>query len=213
MFGVFYSFLSFKDWIFTSSPWRLYFIATFGDTHVFLYDSILKHTLDRGSALPVDHGSTGINLHITIYWYSIRFGFSLISHLNEYISMQVRHVFFLLCQFVNYMEVTKLPVYYPSQQEKDDPKLYAENVRRLMAHEVWILIWFVSFGVYGQWIKWIILLCADICFCIVYYTLLMHLIYKYGQSKSPQVRHVTWRAFLFSGIWGLSLLKVPTLVF
>ncbi|CAI9116689.1 OLC1v1017904C2 [Oldenlandia corymbosa var. corymbosa] len=46
-----------------------------------------------------------------------------------------RHVFFLLCQFVNYMEVIKLPVYYPSQQEKDDPKLYAENVRRLMAHE------------------------------------------------------------------------------
>ncbi|KAL3505275.1 hypothetical protein ACH5RR_035116 [Cinchona calisaya] len=46
-----------------------------------------------------------------------------------------RHVFFLLCQFVNYMEVTKLPVYYPSQQEKDDPRLYAENVRRLMAHE------------------------------------------------------------------------------
>ncbi|XP_071925027.1 lysophospholipid acyltransferase LPEAT1 isoform X3 [Coffea arabica] len=47
----------------------------------------------------------------------------------------VRHVFFLLCQFVNYMEVTKLPVYHPSQQEKDDPRLYAENVRRLMAHE------------------------------------------------------------------------------
>lgn len=47
----------------------------------------------------------------------------------------VRHVFLLLCQFVNYMEVKKLPVYYPSQQEKDDPKFYAENVRRLMAHE------------------------------------------------------------------------------
>ncbi|KAL2489371.1 Lysophospholipid acyltransferase LPEAT1 [Forsythia ovata] len=46
-----------------------------------------------------------------------------------------RHVLLLLCQFVNYMEVTQLPVYYPSQQEKDDPKLYAENVRRLMAHE------------------------------------------------------------------------------
>ncbi|KAE9586764.1 hypothetical protein Lal_00004820 [Lupinus albus] len=47
----------------------------------------------------------------------------------------VRHVIFLLCQFVNYMEVTQLPVYYPSQQEKDDPKLYANNVRRLMASE------------------------------------------------------------------------------
>ncbi|KAI7729347.1 hypothetical protein M8C21_004801 [Ambrosia artemisiifolia] len=46
-----------------------------------------------------------------------------------------RHVILLLCQFVNYMTVTKLPVYYPSQEEKDNPKLYAENVRRLMARE------------------------------------------------------------------------------
>ncbi|XWS25728.1 hypothetical protein CRYUN_Cryun27aG0092600 [Craigia yunnanensis] len=36
---------------------------------------------------------------------------------------------------VNHMEVTRFPVYYPSQQEKDDPKLYANNVRRLMASE------------------------------------------------------------------------------
>ncbi|KDP38473.1 hypothetical protein JCGZ_04398 [Jatropha curcas] len=47
----------------------------------------------------------------------------------------VRHVIFLLCQFVNFMEVTRLPVYYPSQEEKDDPKVYANNVRRLMARE------------------------------------------------------------------------------
>ncbi|CAL8988724.1 unnamed protein product [Prunus brigantina] len=47
----------------------------------------------------------------------------------------VRHVIFLFCQFVNHIEVTRLPVYYPSQQEKDDPKLYATNVRRLMASE------------------------------------------------------------------------------
>ncbi|KAK3231568.1 hypothetical protein Dsin_003449 [Dipteronia sinensis] len=46
-----------------------------------------------------------------------------------------RHVLLLLCQFVNHIEVTRLPVYNPSQQEKDDPKLYAENVRRLMATE------------------------------------------------------------------------------
>ncbi|KAG5613260.1 hypothetical protein H5410_024541 [Solanum commersonii] len=46
-----------------------------------------------------------------------------------------RHVILLLCQFVNYVEATWLPVYCPSQQEKDDPRLYAENVRRLMAHE------------------------------------------------------------------------------
>ncbi|XP_014502831.1 lysophospholipid acyltransferase LPEAT1 [Vigna radiata var. radiata] len=47
----------------------------------------------------------------------------------------VRHVIFILCQFVNYMEVIQLPTYYPSQQEQDDPKLYANNVRRLMASE------------------------------------------------------------------------------
>ncbi|KAK1433563.1 hypothetical protein QVD17_10474 [Tagetes erecta] len=46
-----------------------------------------------------------------------------------------RHVILLLCQFVNNLTVTRLPLYYPSQEEKDDPKLYAENVRRLMARE------------------------------------------------------------------------------
>ncbi|KAK6162811.1 hypothetical protein DH2020_002652 [Rehmannia glutinosa] len=46
-----------------------------------------------------------------------------------------RHVILLLSQFVNYIEVTRLPVYHPSEQEKEDPKLYAENVRNLMARE------------------------------------------------------------------------------
>ncbi|KAG2325982.1 hypothetical protein Bca52824_008710 [Brassica carinata] len=46
-----------------------------------------------------------------------------------------RHVLFLLCQFVNHLEVIRLPVYYPSQEEKDNPKLYASNVRKLMASE------------------------------------------------------------------------------
>lgn len=41
------------------------------------------------------------------------------------------------------MEVTWLPVYYPSQQEKDDPKLYAENVRRFMANEASVLTVFI----------------------------------------------------------------------
>lgn len=45
----------------------------------------------------------------------------------------VRHVFMLLCQFVNYIEVIHLPVYYPSEEEKEDPKLYASNVRKFMA--------------------------------------------------------------------------------
>lgn len=34
------------------------------------------------------------------------------------------------------MEVMRLPVYYPSKEEKDDPKLYASNIRKLMADEV-----------------------------------------------------------------------------
>ncbi|KAM0947619.1 putative plasmalogen synthase [Dioscorea sansibarensis] len=47
----------------------------------------------------------------------------------------VRHIFLLLCQFVNYMEVVHLPTYYPSEEEKENPKLYANNVRKLMAAE------------------------------------------------------------------------------
>ncbi|KAL8250634.1 hypothetical protein R6Q59_034327 [Mikania micrantha] len=46
-----------------------------------------------------------------------------------------RHVILLLCQFVNNITVMRLPLYYPSQEEKENPKLYAENVRRLMARE------------------------------------------------------------------------------
>eukprot|EP00252_Welwitschia_mirabilis_P019784 TRINITY_DN467_c0_g1_i1.p1 TRINITY_DN467_c0_g1~~TRINITY_DN467_c0_g1_i1.p1 ORF type:complete len:421 (-),score=57.46 TRINITY_DN467_c0_g1_i1:537-1799(-) len=47
----------------------------------------------------------------------------------------VRHVILLLCQFVNYLEVTRLPVYCPSDKEKGDTRLYADNVRKLMALE------------------------------------------------------------------------------
>ncbi|KAJ3696361.1 hypothetical protein LUZ61_000066 [Rhynchospora tenuis] len=47
----------------------------------------------------------------------------------------MRHLFLLLCQFVNHIEVIKLPVYYPSEEEKEDPRLYANNVRKLMATE------------------------------------------------------------------------------
>ncbi|KAG0495407.1 hypothetical protein HPP92_000098 [Vanilla planifolia] len=47
----------------------------------------------------------------------------------------VRHIVLLLCQFINHIEVIHLPVYYPSEQEKKDHKLYANNVRKLMACE------------------------------------------------------------------------------
>ncbi|XP_064639975.1 lysophosphatidylcholine acyltransferase 2-like isoform X2 [Lineus longissimus] len=46
-------------------------------------------------------------------------------------------VFWLtLCQFHNYMEVEFLPVYNPSDEEIADPKLYAHNVRALMAENL-----------------------------------------------------------------------------
>lgn len=47
----------------------------------------------------------------------------------------VRHVILILCQFVNYLEVVWLPIYVPSEKEKSDPRLYASNVRNLMALE------------------------------------------------------------------------------
>jgi lysophosphatidylcholine acyltransferase / lyso-PAF acetyltransferase len=39
----------------------------------------------------------------------------------------------LVTQFYNSMEVTFLPVYHPSEEEKHDPILYATNVRRYMS--------------------------------------------------------------------------------
>nr|CAB3263476.1 lysophosphatidylcholine acyltransferase 2-like [Phallusia mammillata] len=38
-----------------------------------------------------------------------------------------------LCQFQIHTEVTYLPVYYPNEEEKQDPKLYANNVRTVLA--------------------------------------------------------------------------------
>lgn len=55
---------------------------------------------------------------------------------NLLVLVQVRHVCLLLCQFINYLEVIRLPVYCPTAKECSDPKFYAENVRRLMAAEV-----------------------------------------------------------------------------
>ncbi|KAG5490313.1 hypothetical protein JKF63_00433 [Porcisia hertigi] len=39
----------------------------------------------------------------------------------------------LCCQFVNYAEVRILPLYYPTEEEKRDPKLYASHCQRMMA--------------------------------------------------------------------------------
>ncbi|XP_021701052.1 lysophosphatidylcholine acyltransferase isoform X2 [Aedes aegypti] len=45
-----------------------------------------------------------------------------------------------LTQFHTYCEIEFLPVYHPSEEEKKDPKLYARNVRNLMARELGIPI-------------------------------------------------------------------------
>jgi lysophosphatidylcholine acyltransferase/lyso-PAF acetyltransferase len=49
------------------------------------------------------------------------FGFDKILYLN-------------CCQFWNRVDVAVLPTYYPDEAEKADPKLFAENVRNLMAY-------------------------------------------------------------------------------
>ncbi|XP_029717425.1 lysophosphatidylcholine acyltransferase isoform X1 [Aedes albopictus] len=45
-----------------------------------------------------------------------------------------------LTQFHTYCEIEFLPVYHPNEEEKKDPKLYARNVRNLMARELGIPI-------------------------------------------------------------------------
>lgn len=43
-----------------------------------------------------------------------------------------------LTQFHTFCEIEFMPVYHPSEEEKKDPKLYARNVRNLMAQELGI---------------------------------------------------------------------------
>ena len=38
-----------------------------------------------------------------------------------------------LCNFSNKLQVTFLPVYVPSEEEIEDPKLFARNVRAVIA--------------------------------------------------------------------------------
>ncbi|KAH9610396.1 hypothetical protein KSS87_015082 [Heliosperma pusillum] len=89
-------------------------------------------TTNGGFLLPFKTGAfiAGAPVHPVI----LRYPYKRFSPAWDSIS-GVRHVVLLLCQFVNYLEVTKLPVYYPSKEEKEDPKLYASNARKLMANE------------------------------------------------------------------------------
>lgn len=43
-----------------------------------------------------------------------------------------------LCRFSTGLQITKLPVYYPSEKERTDPELYANNVSALVSKELHI---------------------------------------------------------------------------
>uniref|UniRef100_A0A8C5Q7M2 Lysophosphatidylcholine acyltransferase 1 n=1 Tax=Leptobrachium leishanense TaxID=445787 RepID=A0A8C5Q7M2_9ANUR len=45
-----------------------------------------------------------------------------------------------LCQFHNYVEIEFLPIYTPSEEEKQNPALYANNVRRVMARALGVSV-------------------------------------------------------------------------
>ena len=46
------------------------------------------------------------------------------------------HIWRLLSQFANFIEVEILPPYVPSEEEQSNPSVYAENVRELMARHL-----------------------------------------------------------------------------
>ena len=121
--------------------------------------------------------------------------------------MQARHVFLLLCQFVNYMEVVRLPVYYPSEQEKEDPKLYANNVRKLISMEVFLwshLLWALGsevhlfnyelmcsrFPVYDN-----ILFCTEIWFFLI---LVWHAALNVSSLPNDRIQKDDWKPLLLA---------------
>jgi hypothetical protein len=46
-----------------------------------------------------------------------------------------RHIFLLLCNPAHSVTCYELPVYVPTEEERSDPRLYADNVRRRMVSE------------------------------------------------------------------------------
>ena len=47
----------------------------------------------------------------------------------------LKMLWFCLCQFSIKAKINYLPVYYPNEKEKLDPKLYADNVRKIMSQQ------------------------------------------------------------------------------
>ena len=54
-------------------------------------------------------------------------------------------VWLTLARWQTHMEVTKLPVYYPSEEEKANPDLYAANVSKVLVDELGIPCLFYSY--------------------------------------------------------------------
>jgi hypothetical protein len=64
------------------------------------------------------------------------------------------HVWRLMSQFVNHVEVEVLPPYFPSEEEKQNPAMYAENVRRAMAEALGVpMVDEVSDSIAKCWIR------------------------------------------------------------
>ncbi|GMH84187.1 hypothetical protein TL16_g09844 [Triparma laevis f. inornata] len=61
------------------------------------------------------------------------------------------HIFGTMAQLINFMEVEYLPVYYPSEEEKADPKLYAGNVKKAMIEASGLID---SAATYEDKLKW-----------------------------------------------------------
>ncbi|GAQ82573.1 Acyltransferase [Klebsormidium nitens] len=62
-------------------------------------------------------------------------------------------IFRLLCQFANYLDVTILPLYTPSEDERRDPALYASNMRKHMAGALGVPMIEQSLGEYLKSLK------------------------------------------------------------
>ena len=54
-------------------------------------------------------------------------------------------VWLTLSRWRTYMEITKLPVYYPNKEEKENPDLYAANVTKVLVRESQLPCLFYSF--------------------------------------------------------------------
>lgn len=66
---------------------------------------------------------------------ALKFRYSHFSPTWETIPFTV-HVFQLATQFLHTLEVIYLPVYLPSEEEKKNPQLFADNVQQVQSKHV-----------------------------------------------------------------------------